>query len=83
MAFEDPELLRRNALRPVRLQLEMWKTDLILREHRIRSTVAIFGSSRIFDRDTAEKQLTAAEKRLRELRDPALAVRCWHEGGAR
>ena len=49
LAFEDSGLLRRDALRPVRLQLEMWKADLILREHRIRSTVAVFGSARIVD----------------------------------
>jgi len=73
LAFEDAELLRRDALRPVRLQLEMWKTDLILREHGIRSTVAIFGSTRITDRKTAQARISRAEAELaRDPGNPAL-----------
>ena len=73
LAFEDAKLLRRDALRPVRLQLEMWKADLILREHGIRSTVAVFGSSRILDRAESAKRLERAEADLaNDPRDPAL-----------
>jgi hypothetical protein len=68
MAFEDIHLLRRDALRPVRLQLETWKADLILRDNGIRSTVAIFGSARIVERRKAEELLAADEARL--LRNP-------------
>ncbi len=73
LAFEDAKLLRRDALRPVRLQLEMWKADLILREHGVRSTVAVFGSARILDRSESLKRLERAEADLaRNPGDPNL-----------
>ena len=47
LAFADQEFLLRDELRPVRLQLELLKPELLLREHRIDSTVVVFGSARI------------------------------------
>ena len=47
LAFDDTEFLLRDALRPVRLQLELLKPETILRERGIESTVVIFGSARI------------------------------------
>ncbi len=47
LAFDDPDFLTREALRPVRLQLELLKTELILSERQINSTVVVFGGSRI------------------------------------
>lgn len=63
-AYEDNEFLKRPELRPVRLQLELLKPDLIMREHRIRSTVVVFGSARIVSREVAEKKLAAVMKKL-------------------
>jgi uncharacterized protein (TIGR00730 family) len=47
LAFADQEFLLRDELRPVRLQLELLKPELLLSEHRIDSTVVVFGSARI------------------------------------
>ncbi len=47
LAFADPEFLTREELRPVRLQLELLKPQLILDEKGIRSTVVLFGGARI------------------------------------
>ena len=47
LAFADQDFLLRDELRPVRLQLELLKPELLLREHRIDSTVVVFGSARI------------------------------------
>ncbi|PYG31123.1 TIGR00730 family Rossman fold protein [Pelagimonas varians] len=47
LAFADEEFLCRDALRPVRLQLELLKTELILDEHGIESTIVLFGGARI------------------------------------
>ncbi|MGV8989250.1 MAG: LOG family protein [Cypionkella sp.] len=47
LAFADPEFLTREELRPVRLQLELLKPQMILDEHGIRSTVVLFGGARI------------------------------------
>lgn len=47
LAFHDPDFLCREELRPVRLQLELLKPEIILQEHGITSTVVLFGGSRI------------------------------------
>jgi hypothetical protein len=49
LAFRNHELLLRDELRPVRLQLELLKPELILNEHHIEGTIVIFGSARIPD----------------------------------
>lgn len=47
LAFADEEFLCRDELRPVRLQLELLKPELILEERGIESTVILFGGARI------------------------------------
>ncbi len=66
LAFADPEFMLREELRPVRLQLELLKPELILQEHEIESTIVVFGSSRIPAPEAARSRLEAAEAALRE-----------------
>ena len=47
LAFTDPEFLLREELRPVRLQLELLKPQMIMDARGIRSTVVMFGGARI------------------------------------
>ena len=47
LAFADPDFLQREELRPVRLQLELLKPDLMMAEYGIKSTVVLFGGARI------------------------------------
>ncbi len=47
LAFDDPDFLMREELRPVRLQLELLKTEMIMAEQQIASTVVMFGGARI------------------------------------
>lgn len=47
LAFNDPDFLCREELRPVRLQLELLKTEMMLAERGIKSTVVMFGGARI------------------------------------
>ncbi len=61
-AFEDVSFLNRPELRPVRLQLELLKAELIQQEEGIRSTVVVFGSTRILDPEQARARLAEAEK---------------------
>jgi uncharacterized protein (TIGR00730 family) len=74
MAFQDPEFLLRDELRPVRLQLEVLKPELILQEQHIESTVVVFGSARILDPETAESKLVSAQAEYAKNNDdPMLA----------
>ncbi len=73
LAFDDPQFLLRDELRPVRLQLELLKPELIQQEEGIRSTVVIFGGSRIPDAATAASRLAEAERAAaREPDDPMI-----------
>ncbi len=47
LAFDDNDFLCRPELRPVRLQLELLKTELALDEAQINSTIVLFGGARI------------------------------------
>jgi uncharacterized protein (TIGR00730 family) len=51
LAFIDDEFMTREDLRPVRLQLELLKPQLIMDELGIVSTVVVMGSARIPDPD--------------------------------
>ena len=64
LAYADTEFLRRSELRPVRLQLELLKAELLQQEQGIESTVVIFGSTRIPEPDAARQRLAAAEAAL-------------------
>ncbi|MFN3644273.1 MAG: LOG family protein [Gemmobacter sp.] len=47
LAFTDDDFLTREELRPVRLQLELLKPQLVMDERGIASTVVMFGGARI------------------------------------
>ena len=66
LAYQDDDFILRDELRPVRLQLELLKPELILQENHIESTVVIFGSARILDPETAKAQLVSAETEYRK-----------------
>ena len=72
LAFQDPDFLLRDELRPVRLQLELLKPELILQEHHIESTIVVFGSARIPEPQSAAEGLAAARAELQ--RDAASPV---------
>jgi uncharacterized protein (TIGR00730 family) len=54
--------LLREDLRPVRMQLELLKPELIQQEQGIRSTIVVFGSSRIVSPEMASRQLAQVSK---------------------
>jgi len=62
LAFADNDFLCRDELRPVRLQLELLKPEMILNERGIQSTVVLFGGARIPEpahKDTARTKTLA------------------------
>lgn len=61
LSYQDTDFILRDELRPVRLQMELLKPELIQQEQGIESTVVMFGSARISDQESAEKKLKALE----------------------
>lgn len=77
LAFDDKEFLCREELRPVRLQLELLKTEMLLEERGINSTVVLFGGARIPEpggeawaakNDIQKKNLEAISRYYKEAR---------------
>jgi uncharacterized protein (TIGR00730 family) len=65
-AYADMDFMGRKDLRSVRLQLELLKPELILRENKIRSTIVVFGSARILSGDEARRELKTSQENLSE-----------------
>ncbi len=73
LAFDDAEFLCRDELRPVRLQLELLKPEMMMAEYGIVSTIVLFGGARIPEpakKDTARtKTLAGLSKYYEEARE--------------
>ena len=76
IAYQDLGFLDTDELRPVRLQLELLKPEVVLREQNIKSTIVVFGGTRILEPKVAKERVRAAETKLKKKpRDPALKKR--------
>lgn len=80
LAFQDTDFLTREELRPVRLQLELLKPELLQTEHGIESTFVIYGSARIPEPAAAQSLIAAAETEEERRRAESLARKaCYYE----
>lgn len=77
LAFDDPDFLCRPETRPIRLQLELLKPEMMLEEAGIVSTTVLFGGARIAEpgkdpwaakNETQRKSLKASSKYYDEAR---------------
>ncbi|KHK89717.1 lysine decarboxylase [Novosphingobium malaysiense] len=70
LAFRDTDFLLRDELRPVRFQLELLKTEMLLEEAQIGSTLVFYGSARVPSPEKREAFLatpgTDEEKKVAE-----------------
>jgi uncharacterized protein (TIGR00730 family) len=66
LAFADTDFLLREELRPVRMQLELLKPEMVQSEQNIEATVVIFGSARLVSAEVAQRLLADA----RDANDP-------------
>ena len=71
LAFADDEFLCRDELRPVRLQLELLKPELMMNEAGINSTIVLFGGARIPDPVNKDKARTQTLSDLSHFYDEA------------
>lgn len=61
LAFQDTDFLLRQDLRPVRFQLELMKSELLLAEAQIDSTFVFYGSARIPSPEEVPAVVAAAD----------------------
>ena len=65
LAYQDQEFLEEDVNRPVRLQLELKKPEVILQENKINSTIVVFGGTRIVEPTQARANVKKIEARLK------------------
>ncbi|MGE0606467.1 MAG: LOG family protein [Pirellulales bacterium] len=75
LAARDVDFLARPELRPVRMQLELLKPEMTMLEHKVLSTIVVFGGSRFVEREVAAARLVLAEEALAAADDDAHARR--------
>jgi uncharacterized protein (TIGR00730 family) len=63
---QDIDILRRDELRPTRLQLDYLKPELIMQDHGVVSTIVVFGGTRIAEPAAALRRLERARARVAE-----------------
>ena len=61
LAEKDIEFIKRPELRPLRVQLELAKPEMILNEQGVTSTIVAFGGTQVVDQEEAEKRLADAK----------------------
>lgn len=64
LAYRDVDFLLDPRLRPARMELELLKPELAFEEEKVRSTIVVFGGTRIAERSQAEKKLDIAKANL-------------------
>ncbi|KAJ3150020.1 Bifunctional polymyxin resistance protein ArnA [Geranomyces variabilis] len=69
LAWADNDFLLRDDMRPLRLQLEYAKPEKALADAGVESTVVVFGSARIHEKEKADANLALAEKEYSTKRD--------------
>lgn len=74
-ADQDVQFLDRAEVRGLRLQLDYTKAELLLEEHRIRSTIVVLGSTRIPEPSAARQQAAALRAALANDRHNSVLAR--------
>jgi uncharacterized protein (TIGR00730 family) len=75
VAYKDVDFLARPEMRAARLELELLKPELYLHENNIRSTIVVFGSTRIVEPAVAQQRLEHAKHNLAQTPDDRVCQR--------
>jgi uncharacterized protein (TIGR00730 family) len=63
-ADTDLDFIAQDSMRGVRLQIDYFKPEMLLEEHRIRHTIVVFGSTRICEPMAAQRKLDSLRTEL-------------------
>ena len=66
VAYKDADFLASDYARPARLQLELLKTEIGMRQNQIKSTIVVFGGTRILEPAVAARNVRRAQARLKK-----------------
>jgi uncharacterized protein (TIGR00730 family) len=87
LAFTAVDFLLREELRPIRLQLELLKPQMVQDEQGVEATIVLYGSARIVAPEVAERELASAresgEPRLVKAAQTRVAMSRYYEEARR
>ena len=69
VAYKDVDFLSGPKLRPMRMELELLKPEIIFQKQKVRSTIVVFGGTRIVEPAAAKRDLKLAEATLADTPD--------------
>ncbi len=65
IAYYDNEFMAQDHARPFRLQVEMMKPEILLQQQKIKSTIVVFGGTRIVEPREATAEVRKLETKVR------------------
>ena len=75
LAYLDHTYIRREDLRPLRLELELLKPQMLMEEANIQSTVVVFGGTQIVSPEESQQRIDTAQGKLDADADDSQAAR--------
>ncbi len=66
VAYKDQDFLGDEVTRPMRLQLELLKPETIFAQEQVKSTIVVFGGTRIIEPTFAERRIKQLETKLKK-----------------
>ena len=69
LAELDTDFLQCDELRPLRMELELLKPELVLEQQGVQSTIVVFGSTQIVEPSEARRRVVAARQALEDSPD--------------
>jgi len=64
LAELDTDLLQLDEMRPVRMQLELYKPEFYLQKEHVNSTIVVYGGTQVVDEEEAARRLKDAREAL-------------------
>lgn len=65
LAYLDQQYITRDDLRPLRLELELLKPQMLLEEANIESTIVVFGGTQVVPNDLAQERVDKATESIK------------------
>jgi uncharacterized protein (TIGR00730 family) len=75
LAYQDADFIRRPDMRPLRLELELLKPEILLEEQGVDATIVVFGGTQLVEPATAQAKLEQTEAELEQEPDNPARIR--------
>ncbi len=75
LAYLDPDFVQRESVRPLRLEMELMKPEMMMKDAGVTSSVVVFGGTQVVPQEEARERLASALKAVEQSPDDPLAKR--------